>query len=55
MSRHGRRIIERQRRLIDRLNEHGHDTAAAEDLLLAFERAQAIFEADLAAILRRGG
>ena len=46
----GRRIIERQHRLIARQRDLGHDTVASVSLLHRFQRTQAIFESDLAAI-----
>jgi hypothetical protein len=47
----GKRIVARQRTLIAKLKEGGHDTEASESLLTQFERTLAIFEADLAAML----
>jgi hypothetical protein len=44
----GRRIIDRQRLLIQRQKNLGQDTSGSEDLLAAFERSQEIFERDLA-------
>jgi hypothetical protein len=43
----GNRIIERQRALIARRKALGENTEQSESLLTAFERSQAIFEADL--------
>jgi hypothetical protein len=44
----GRRIVERQRNLI----ESGPTLPGALDLLASFERSQAIFEEDLARLLK---
>ena len=46
----GKRIVARQRALIARRKEGGHDTTFAEDLLAQFERTLAVFEDDLLAI-----
>ncbi|HLH93445.1 MAG TPA: hypothetical protein VKX28_33890 [Xanthobacteraceae bacterium] len=51
--REGRRVVERQRRLIRRQQEHGHDTTLSKSLLMAFERTLDIFEADLAALAEK--
>ncbi len=48
--RDGKRIIDQQRALIAKQKEEGHDTEAADSLLIQFERALAIFEDDLRAI-----
>jgi hypothetical protein len=42
--------VERQRQLIAELEANGQDTVVAQHLLLAFERCQALFERDLAAV-----
>jgi hypothetical protein len=47
-----RRMVDRQRRLIAELQADGHDTEIAQDLLLVFERSQAMFERELAAVLK---
>ena len=44
----GREIIARQRELIRAIRANRRDSAAAEDLLIQFERSLTIFEADLA-------
>jgi hypothetical protein len=46
----GRRVIDRQRLLIQRQKVLGQDTGGSEDLLAAFERSQEIIERDLASI-----
>lgn len=43
----GRRIVARQRALIERLRAAGHDSSHSEQLLEEFERTLAIFESDL--------
>ena len=50
--REGRRTVERQREIIARQKQQGVDTAAAEALLLTFERSLAIFEDDLCKIVK---
>jgi hypothetical protein len=47
----GRRIVERQLLLLDRLQERGRDTTTCHQLLTQFIRSQTIFEADLNALL----
>jgi hypothetical protein len=47
-----RRRVDRQRRLIADLQADGHDMETAQHLLLAFERTQAMFEQELAAVLK---
>lgn len=49
----GQRIVARQRALIAELRERGGECGTAEDLLSIFERSLAIFEDDLAAILKK--
>lgn len=49
----GRRIVERQRRLIADQQARGENTERSESLLVTFELAQAVFEDDLTSI-RRG-
>jgi hypothetical protein len=49
----GRRIIERQRRLITQRKAIGADTGESERLLVSFEKTQVIFEQDLADLDRR--
>ena len=49
----GRRIVARQRQLIDQIRARGGESAQAEDLLVQFERTLAIFEDDLAVIAAR--
>jgi hypothetical protein len=49
----GRRIVARQRELIGEIRARGADCADAEDLLSVFERSLAIFEDDLAAIVKK--
>jgi hypothetical protein len=49
----GRRIVARQRELILEIRNRGADSRRAEDLLSAFEGSLAIFEDDLAAIVRK--
>jgi hypothetical protein len=44
--------VDRQRRLIAELHADGHDTEIAQQLLLVFERSQAMFERELAAVLK---
>jgi hypothetical protein len=44
--------VDRQRRLITELQADGQDTETAQHLLLAFERTQAMFERELAAVLK---
>jgi hypothetical protein len=44
----GRRAVEWQLGLLDRLRLGGFDTVRAEELLRHFERSQSIFEKDLA-------
>jgi len=51
----GRPIVARQRQLITEVRARGGDSERAEDLLAAFERSLAIFEDDLAAILKKNG
>jgi hypothetical protein len=51
----GRGIVARQRQLIAELRARGGDSENAEDLLAAFERSLAIFEDDLAAIIKKNG
>jgi len=46
----GRRIIARQRRLIEEIRARKGDTISAEELLAQFERSLAVFEEDLVAI-----
>jgi hypothetical protein len=48
--RDGKRAIAGQRALIAKRKEGGHDTEAADSLLVQFERALLIFEEDLRAI-----
>jgi hypothetical protein len=48
--REGRRIVARQRQLINQQKAAGGDTSSSEELLLQFECTLAIFEADLQAI-----
>jgi hypothetical protein len=48
----GRGIVAKQRAIIDRLKTLGLETYSAEILLSQFETSQAIFEADLKAIVR---
>ena len=48
----GRAIIKRQNDLIARLSEQQLSTVTAINLLGSFERTQAIFEDDLAALLK---
>jgi hypothetical protein len=48
--RDGKRTIAGQRALIAKQKEGGHDTEAADSLLIQFERALLIFEEDLQAI-----
>ena len=43
----GRRLIDRQRRLIGRLKVLGRDTRRSEEILVSFEQTQLIFEGDL--------
>ena len=50
----GRRIIVRQRALIERLRASGHSTLRSEDTLDLFLRSQAIFEDDERRIRARG-
>jgi hypothetical protein len=50
----GQSLIERQRSLIRRQNLLGNDTTEAEELLVKFERSQAVFEYDLARIRAEG-
>lgn len=45
--RDGRRIVAEQRALIAKQKEGGHNTGAADGLLVQFERALEIFEDDL--------
>jgi hypothetical protein len=49
----GRRIVARQRELITEIAARGGDCESAQDLLAAFERSLAIFEDDLAAIIKK--
>jgi hypothetical protein len=51
----GRRIVERQKRLIEFRRGRGLDTSQSEDLLRAFERSMASFEDDLADIVAESG
>lgn len=51
----GRAVVARQRQLITAIRARGGDSENAEDLLAAFERSLAIFESDLAAILKKNG
>ena len=48
--RDGKRVIAGQRALIAKQKEGGHDTEAADSLLVQFESALMIFEDDLKAI-----
>jgi hypothetical protein len=48
----GRRIIQRQQRLVDSLLPSSKIREAAEMLLSSFKRSQAIFDADLADIIK---
>ncbi|HET7850834.1 MAG TPA: hypothetical protein VFL51_17425 [Pseudolabrys sp.] len=48
----GQKIIERQRMLINNLKICHASTSAADEILLRFERSQAIFEDDLRRISR---
>ncbi len=48
--RDGKRVIAGQRALIAKQKEGGHDTEAADSLLVQFERALMILEDDLKAI-----
>jgi ATP phosphoribosyltransferase len=50
-----RDIIARQRRLIAEIRACGGDSEKAEDLLSTFERSLAIFEDDLAEIVKSNG
>ena len=50
----GRRIIAAQRLRIERMKRNGLQTANAEALLQTFERSQALFEDDLAALYKHG-
>jgi hypothetical protein len=49
----GRRIIEAQRRTVERLNRSGRPTDEAERLLALFESSVRGFEDDLEAVLRK--
>jgi hypothetical protein len=49
----GRRIVARQRQLIVEIRARGGDCVKAEDLISAFERSLAIFEDDLASVLKK--
>jgi hypothetical protein len=46
-------MVDRQRRLIAELQADGHDLEIAQHLLLVFERSQAMFEQELAAVLKK--
>jgi hypothetical protein len=48
----GRSVLTRQRSVITRKNGLGIDASSAEDLLVLFEKSQAIFEDDLERLLR---
>jgi len=48
-----RRIIDRQKRLIERRKQSGLDTSDAEALLRSFERSLATFEDELAVEMKR--
>jgi len=48
----GRKIVERQRALVDRLRKGGHNTQDAARTLDMFERSLAIFEEHLSIIER---
>jgi len=48
----GRRTVDRQRQLVALQRHQGHDTAASESLLIAFERSLRIFEMDLASLIK---
>jgi hypothetical protein len=48
-------IVARQRALIAEIRARGRDSALAEDLLARFERSLAIFEDDLAEIVKQNG
>jgi hypothetical protein len=48
----GRRIVARQLQLIGEIRARGGDSVGAEDLLSAFERTLAVFQDDLASILK---
>jgi hypothetical protein len=47
----GRKIVERQRRLIEQKKRLGTDTSHSESLLRSFEQSLITFEDDLAAIV----
>jgi hypothetical protein len=49
----GQRIVARQRQLIAEIRARDGDYDTAENLLSAFERSLAIFEDDLASILKK--
>jgi hypothetical protein len=51
----GREVIRRQRDLIAARKADGRNTDESEELLVTFERTQAIFEDDLARITRERG
>jgi len=46
----GRRVITRQKQLIEKLAAEGRDTTAADGLLAVFESVQKVLERDLAAL-----
>ena len=50
----GRRVIDRQRKLINQLKALGRDTRLFEEVLASFERSQLIFEDDLVRIASQG-
>jgi hypothetical protein len=50
-----RHIVERQRNTIGEIRARGGDCAQAEDLLSVFEQSLAIFEDDLAGIVKKKG
>ena len=48
----GRRIVSRQRGIVERFEAAGRDATSAQEALAGFEQSQAIFEDDLAALLK---
>jgi hypothetical protein len=47
-----RRLVDRQRWLIAKMEADGQDSEVARHLLIAFERSQELFERDLTAVLK---
>jgi hypothetical protein len=48
----GQSVIERQRNVISKKRDFGLDSSGAEQLLVQFENSQAMFEDDLARLLK---